>query len=399
MRTGLSAARYGSLRLVPMAVICACGALAACDPPAQTRTMTPAGTPLRVADAGAVRIGVEAGDSLHELHDVRTPFLLPDGRIVVPQGEARNLRVFDARGNFLASLGRAGAGPGEFRSLVTAWARGDTIEAYDGSLQRVTRFVPGGAIDVIVLLEPPRSAQVMLPAAFSDGWLISGVASASVPGRDQIVVHHVARDGSFLGEIAHSEGIVRVQTPSMTGPAPLSPRVVLRAHRGELYVAETLTPQIDVYATSGTQLRRIAWDMPQRESPSAALQRVVAAALTAAPPEQMAEVRARIEHADLPQSLPVFWDFHVDELGFVWIRSYDPVTHAAALGGLGPGAYTLSSPKGGQWRIYSPAGDPVGTFPMPDGMRPAQITATALVGVHYDELGVESVVVHPLIRQ
>jgi hypothetical protein len=95
----------------------------------------------------------------------------------------------------------------------------------------------------------------------------------------------------------------------------------------------------------------------------------------------------------------VFWDFHVDELGFVWIRSYDPTAHAAALGGLGPGDYALSSPTGGAWTIYAPDGSRAGSFHIPDGVRPVQITARALVGVHHDALGVESVVVYPLVRQ
>jgi hypothetical protein len=58
--------------------------------------------------------------------------LLDDGRIVVADGSANEIRVYDARGARLSTLGRTGDGPGEFRGVrgITAFGR-DSLLAWD----------------------------------------------------------------------------------------------------------------------------------------------------------------------------------------------------------------------------------------------------------------------------
>jgi hypothetical protein len=84
----------------------------------------------------------------------------------------------------------------------------------------------------------------------------------------------------------------------------------------------------------------------------------------------------------------------VDELGFVWVQRYEPLRHAAALGGL-----RESSGAGGSWQIFSPRGVAAGLVEMPPDLQPVQITANVIVGIARDDLGVESVRVHTLQRR
>ena len=60
---------------------------------------------------------------------------------------------------------------------------------------------------------------------------------------------------------------------------------------------------------------------------------------------------------------------------------------------------TAGTLRGGRWRILSPDGAEVGAVDVPDGLRLAQITRDAVVGVRVGPvLGFESVHVHALRR-
>ncbi len=95
----------------------------------------------------------------------------------------------------------------------------------------------------------------------------------------------------------------------------------------------------------------------------------------------------------MPQQLSVFWKVIVDDEGFIWVRPYEPVKHAAALGGIGRAG------TGGRWSILLPTGASVGFVNLPAELEPLQITSNAVVGIWRDALGVEFVRVHSLQRK
>ena len=96
------------------------------------------------------------------------------------------------------------------------------------------------------------------------------------------------------------------------------------------------------------------------------------------------------------ERLSVFWDFIVDELGFLWVRPYDPWEHALALDGR-PGGF---GGAGGRWLVLSPTGEDVGWIDVPAGLEPVQITRDAVLGVSADAAGSARVLrVHRLERR
>jgi len=168
---------------------------------------------------------------------------------------------------------------------------------------------------------------------------------------------------------------------------------VLELRNGRGYIAETMTPRIQVVNSVGQPEREYRWQ-PDRPIPVRdALRAVIDSAVARAKPEQAAQIRRRWEDAPLPQRLSVFARFIVDDLGFVWVRPFDPLIHAMALGGL------MRTGPGGTWTILSAEGARVGTVRVPADLEPMQITANAVVGVAKDEFGVESVRVHELKRR
>lgn len=84
------------------------------------------------------RIGsVDGPGALTEVGGVR---IGPDGRVYVAQPQEELIRVFDAGGEPVASIGRSGGGPGEFRDLAHMGIRGDTLYVSDDNLGRVSYF-------------------------------------------------------------------------------------------------------------------------------------------------------------------------------------------------------------------------------------------------------------------
>lgn len=352
----------------------------------------PEGTPVAIAAEPRLVLGSVEGDPAEQFHQVVRPFLLPDGALVVPVAGAGEIRVFDRDGELTRSLGDPGEGPGEFVALNSAWARGDTIEAYDWRQQRITRFFPSDSFQ-IVQLERVGSGSRAVPGELTDGWLVVGIAEAGPGRRDRMVVRRFGKDGSRRDEVARVDGMSRHRISGGGGPGPLSPRAAFSLHDGQLYLAETLTPGIRVFAPDGTLQREITWQPADTLSPEAAFDAVVDAAVAEAPPEDSAETRRRLEAFPVGEHVSRFWSFLVDAEGFVWVEPYRPSKHSLELTGF------WEKGPGGLWSIFSPEGRRVGAVEVPPGLEPTQVTADAVVGIRRNELGVEFVQVHALERR
>ncbi len=78
---------------------------------------------------------------------------LRDGRIVVANSGAHQLRIYDANGEHVVSSGGAGSGPAEFQFLSWIGATADSLFTWDSALQRLSvwdqsgRFVRSATLD------------------------------------------------------------------------------------------------------------------------------------------------------------------------------------------------------------------------------------------------------------
>lgn len=92
-----------------------------------------------------VQIGVVTGEASQQLSQVMGAVRLSDGRIVVLDGDSRELRFFSPEGAHLLSVGGQGQGPGEFsRPTRLSLQPGDTLRVYDFSGERLSFFSPRG---------------------------------------------------------------------------------------------------------------------------------------------------------------------------------------------------------------------------------------------------------------
>jgi hypothetical protein len=335
---------------------------------------------------------VVSGDPAQEFDRVVTPFQLPDGRLVVPLAGPGEIRIFDGRGEHAATLGRRGEGPGEWIDLQAAWARGDTIEAFDPDLLRVTRFLPDGRVEVVGLDAVP-GAQVAVPGAPAHGWVLTGVVDAGPGRRDQVAFHRFARDGTHLQEVVRLEGMARHRTEHTTGPDPLSPKTVAALGGSRLYVGETSTPTLQVYGPDGALERVVRWVPDRTIDAETAYRTVIDEAVRRAGPERGPATRLRLEAFPRSGAVSVFWAALADPHDFLWIRPYDPLRHSLELAGYG------SPGPGGPWLVISPDGAPLTPVEIPPDLEPTQVTGSGLVGIRRDGLGVESVCTYSLERR
>lgn len=379
-------------------VLLICWLLAGCGGGEEGPSTPPVpGTPMEIETQPRLSLGVASGDTVQEFFGLRTPFILPGGKVAVPLEGTGEVRVFDGEGRFLETLGGSGEGPGEFVALTAAWARGDTIEALDGDLMRITRFVPGDPPEV-VRLEATTVGVTAPRGSIPDVWLTVGWAGSTDSGRDLWALQLFGRDGTFVREVAQVEGMARISVPGYSGPHPLSPRAVLRTAQGRIYLAETLTPRIQVFGPTGTAEEEVTWTPMNSIRPRDALAAIRDSAMSSGVQDPIAAELLRTD--EVPDRVSVFWDFMVDELGFIWVRPYDPVRHSFSLVRFLGGGYMVgTSAEGGQWRIFTPEGLEVGSVEVPEGLALAQITRDAVLGIRIDPvLGFESVQVHPLKR-
>jgi hypothetical protein len=336
--------------------------------------------------------GERANDPDHEFYRVVTPFLLPDGGLGVPLSSEGTIRVFDREGELVRTLGSSGQGPGEFMRLAAAWARGDTIEALDSELKRVTRFVPDRAPETIPL-EGVASAESGAPGLDNGGWVLYGVKEVQRSGRDLIAVHQFAPDGRHVAELGEVYGFRRHVHDGGSGPDPISPRPLVRTEGDRVYVAETLTPRVREFDVSTGETRSFEWEpVPALSSDEAVMIAREQVSRTGGSEMDEAWTLASFNALTGTEDASVFWDFIVDGEQYVWVRDYDPRIHATSVGGL------ATAGPGGEWAILDREGSYVTTVAVPEDFEPLRINSDYLIGVRRDELDVESVRVYQIER-
>jgi hypothetical protein len=136
----------------------------------------------RLSDEPTLQIGIAEGDPLYQMDRVRAALRLGDGRIVVANAGSHQVRWYDANGRHVASAGREGGGPGEFRGLTTLRRLpGDSVLAYDVMAFRLSWFDPAGRFVRSVALQPVGQMPRRFVDRFADGQLLLSSSVRSFP--------------------------------------------------------------------------------------------------------------------------------------------------------------------------------------------------------------------------
>jgi hypothetical protein len=288
------------------------------------------------ADSPEVVIGVADGEPAYVFGSVTNATRLSDGRLVVLDGTAQELRFFDAAGRHLVTQGREGGGPGEYRrAAIVGRSAGDTLFIADQSAGRLTVIGPDGTLIRTISLTELGAAQRVrsIIGRFADGDFL-GSTTLSYGGRreasgirsDSITLFRVAADGSRADSIARLFGSQVYIQVTGTGPtrstmvgSPAFGRHGTNAVAGDGFVHTTGEAyEIRRYDRSGrlTDIIRVRRDLRPVTEEHIAWYR--AANLDRAESEWRPRIEQYIRGMPYPSRHPAFTDFMIDGAGRVW---------------------------------------------------------------------------------
>jgi hypothetical protein len=177
---------------------------------------------------------------------------------------ATQIIVFDAAGKYVTTIGRKGAGPGEFGGVAAVHvSAGDTIHAYDFSNSRKSVFSPS--------LEFIRSVPMEVPPSFVSGLTLpDGRAvinmTIATPARIGLPLHLFGVDGHIVRSFGSENGIARPDIENLTRRAlsPATSTTVWSAHRSS-YIIDL----VDIRTGQITRrlVRRVGWFRPAAPQP------------------------------------------------------------------------------------------------------------------------------------
>ena len=337
------------------------------------------------------------------------------GNFIVADGQSGEIRVFDAGGTYLRTLGNSGEGPGEFRALAGAWPTAEgVIVAVDVRLDRITQFGPAGELLATATLKGPGEQPLISPIrlAGSDA-LLSRVQSLNVPttvvqgtfsledaleglanplgNRPEFLVRHDLA-GALIDTVATVPGqatqistqdrganmsIMMIRVPFSAAP------VAAASTTGRVAVTTGRSYEFSLHSPGGTLERivRLAEDPPVRTDAHVEAWVRGGSASGREPPDD-AQVEAtirRYEEMPMPERLPAWNSLLIADGGEIWARRF------AIRGG-------ETVPRD----VFGADGNYLGQVEVPANLRIQHIAEGRLTVVSTDDLGVERVEVYEL---
>lgn len=290
-----------------------------------------------VAPEPSLVIGDMNGPAEYQLFRTFGARRLSDGRIAVVNQGSQQLRFYDAEGRFLTASGRAGDGPGEFRSAFTLNVLpGDTLWVGDMHPWQWEIFAPDGTWVRSLRPEPPHINSEAYNVLEDGRVLIAEASRDQYPSgefhvRKMTVTLH-DRDGALVDTIGTFEmqrqgGFDDLPYFSVSGMFDPSSRVVTAGNR--IITAHTSLPELRVYEAEDPLrlVRIIRWIAEERpvtrpmiEAERDRISRLYPDA-EEADRRQMIYLQVR-EDRPVAENLPYFSVLVVGRDGRIWVRDY-----------------------------------------------------------------------------
>ena len=299
---------------------------------------------------------------------------------MIVDGNSREVRVFSATGEFQASFGGQGDGPGEFRTLRRIENAGDTLLAFGGA--RVTVVAPDLSVvrtfgvdrfttDVHYLDGRAILPELNRPVLPQDG--LTGLVWRPEP----LVLFDL--EGTLIDSIGETRGH-EVHVSSEDGfrtAAPLFGRASRIATLGQRILrGSSEMMQVEELDMSGNLVRILRIPDYPLDLSDARIAAERDSILDGIPPGHF--FRGVLEETPGSETRPAYVDILVDPSGAVWLE-------------LHRGESEQDQPQ--EWLVVDADWTWLGTVGIPDGFSVSDVTMDAVLGVREDELGVE----HPQV--
>lgn len=277
------------------------------------------------------------------------------GNLVVADAQMGEIRIFDASGTHLRTIGGPGEGPGEFRGLAGAWPTAEgAVVAVDPRLDRITRFGPDGELLATATFQGPGEQPLIRPIRLAEpGLFLSRVESlnlSSLEGvfsledalesmsdplgtKTEYLVRHDL-EGTLIDTVATVPGQATQTSAQGSGTSlsiqiqrmPFSPAAAATASpEGRMAVTTGRAYEYSTYHPTGTLQRivRLAEEPPLRTD--AHLEAWVRGSTGGREPMDDAQVEAALRrYRDMPlrERLPAWNSLVIADGGEIWARRF-----------------------------------------------------------------------------
>ena len=309
---------------------------------------------------------------------------LSDGRIVIGDEGAEELRVFDQQGNHLQTWGGHGEGPGEFGgSQLWGLARlpGDSIIVWHFWYPEMHAFGPDG--EALRRFIPERAMwdtwdrrSHLWPLAVSrDGLVLAGQDDVYF---DPGVVEVWDAAGGLRSSLGMHPGreLDRERDENDPGTVILGHSVMRRPWGDHFIVGTNQRYEFRVFALDGSLARIVRLDHELRAPTRAHVDAEIDRRVGPGESESAVRRRRRFREAEVAEYLPAFYHIMTDALDNLWVWEYEA-----------PG----EDAPGRLWTIFDPDGRILGYFETPEGMGVSEIGEDYILGVTRDEMDVPTV--------
>lgn len=304
---------------------------------------------------------------------------MEDGRLVVVNRGSQELFVFGRSGEFVRSLGGRGEGPGEFVDPVELGFVGDSIVVWDWGLGRLVLFGPDGSHERSVRLQPPVPNPTGRVGMLGREVIALGSHDFRPPDTQltpqflqvlrydwsgRLVDTLVTLPYGELGWVDREFGQV--------GRPLFQSRGVFSTHGNLLYSSRGDSPEVRIHR--GERLESIfRWDPGDLSVPEEYVEAYRAAYMEGAG-DLAPQRQRRLDAFPVKETFPAVMEIQIDLLGRIWIRTFDR-----------PGATAT------EWLGFADSGAFICSLSVPKALTVFHFDSSAVVGVHRDEMDVESV--------
>ncbi len=333
-----------------------------------------------------IQIGTADGDSTEILFGVWGAARQSTGAIVIMNSGTNELRVYDARGRYVQTIGKKGRGPGEFTGLQALGViRGDSIVTYDVFLGRVSWFSPKGQLVRTMAVSPLGNG--VLPRAdgfLSDGRMVAHTDFNRVfgkgPRRDTVtfvLYNGKGAPADTLGRYAGEEQFFLAGPEfSMRREVIYGRNVFAHASGNAIAVGSNDEYRFDVYDGSGKRVTTVHETAPAVRVRKNDVDAANEAWLAGMRQDQRSRFEQHIKEFPARETLPAYVDLLIGRDGSIWTGSADVSGATRVL-------TVRKMPGGAKRQVRVPAG----FFPLDAG-------GDYIMGRVRDPLGIEYVNVY-----
>lgn len=292
-----------------------------------------------------------------------------DGEIAVLDAQASEIRVFDARGAHVRTVGREGAGPGEFRGALSVhYDSRDRMWVPESENARYSVFDSVG--NFITSFRRTAGTLIGNPGVLTSEDVLIDLSPVLLEDRVAVIPIRFDTKTESVDSLPPILLRMRPSTPSPAALVPYSSRVVLTVDlNGDFWSASTESPVLHEQAPNGDTVRVV--HLPLNPVPLSQDDEDSIAAIIAA-------WRFPVDRGELGVGPQIIQGIYPDDAGHVFVRTRGE-----------------ESSVGVQFQVIDSIGRYLGpmTSPVNFSARPRPLFRNGYVyGVVLDSLGVASVV-------